>query len=170
MWPWTAAMPHRPFLLPLTSLNHWPPHHAPHLSFPTRNSGKWHCRNDRTWLSVQNTLDINLDFINYDHSDLCAAHQTAMNLINSRLSSEFHWFARRVSSFCHFVCFFAKFCFNLVREKIRNFCEIENAKISKKIMRIFSKKCENFPKKWKLCKKPKIFAKNTEFFKTNAKF
>ena len=53
---------------------------------------------------------------------------------------------RFVSAFCSLAknakifAFFTKFCFNLFRGKMRNFCEIENAKISRKKAKILRKK------------------------------
>ena len=57
--------------------------------------------------------------------------------------------------------FFAKFRFNLLREKMRNFSEIENAKISAKNANISRKNGNNG--KTKISRKTLNFEKNAKF-------
>ena len=132
MWPWTAAMHHRTFLLPLTSLNHRPTtgHPIMRLTYASQRAIQENDIVEMTGLDClyKNTLDINLDFIKYDRSDL-----SVLAIRPHQLSSEFHWFARRVSSFWHFVAFF--------REISLQSGSWKNTKCS------WNRKCKNFEKK-----------------------
>mgnify|MGYP000188342821 CR=1 FL=1 len=83
-------------------------------------------------------------------------------------------FARRLRAFpsikknAKIFAFFAKFRFNLFREKLRNFREKENAKISRKNnAKILQKKNENYAKKTKISRKIQNFEKQMQNFRGN---